>query len=291
MFELEEKELKFLDAMGVIQKGDVFTDKESGRIFLFAGKKTDYTPDKYHYPLRSSIAYECGDDALVFIRQYYYTDKPFSKDLWQEISVIRVLRDGLWHNMENEEVKGTFDGCSIATEPLKPKTGKRADDINEYYYYLLANDKLSFGISSNGGFYLYISDHDALKCCSGRTIRCNGKTIRVEGEPKETVDFSYENFVALLEKYASIAEFDSNDNAFPLNVQVMCSYLIPSLLAQGIEEKKKEIEIKRQSYTGAYEEKKQLATLEKIYEEFTQHTEDTKDNTRHTLYKHLGEVK
>ena len=238
MFELEKKELEFLDAMGVSPKGDVFTDKESGRIFLYAGKKTDYTPDKYHYPLRSSIAYECGDDALVFIREYYYTDSPFSKDLWQKRNVIRVLRDGLWHNLETEEVKGIFDGCSIATEPLKPKTGKRADDINNYYYYLLANDKLSFDISSNGGFSLYVSDHDALKCCSGRTIKCNGKTIRVEGEPKETVSFSYENFVDVLEKYTNIAEFDNNDEVFPSNVEVMCSYLIPTILAEGIEEKK-----------------------------------------------------
>lgn len=311
MFELNETELKFLDAMGVEPKGVVFTDKSSGRIFLYADQCVDYTPDRYHYPLKGVLAYECGDDAIVFIREYNYTDKAISKELWKTTNVTRVLRNGIWHNLKIE--KGTGNRCSISTEHLRPKEvaepikipmvipGKfpeyiyktlfAKNDKNRYHYYLAEKDELSCGILSAGGFSLYISDHDALKCGGGRTVECNGETISVENE---TVSFSYENFVAIVKKYMGIGKWENKGKTLCFNFQIMCRVLIPSMLAQEIDEINKEIELKRRNYSSTSEEEKRLAILERIYEEFTNcdkvNKDDSDNDAKHSLRKHPGEV-
>ncbi len=266
MFELSKVELEFLDAMGVESKEEGFIDKESEETFQEFGKKVEKTPDRYQFPLKAVKSYECGDKVIVFIRKYYYDDKPLSKELWKRTNVTRVLIDGVWHNLVTE--KGTGNRCTISEENLRTrelgKVPMNKADANGYYYYLGEFDELSFGVLSDGGFSLYVSDHDALKVGGGRTIECDDEEIRFGDKLDETVEFSYENFVKVLKDYIKMGKWDKDEQ----NSQIMCNVLIPTMLSQEMDEIKEKIKLKRRSYSSVIEEEEQLAMFERLYNEF-----------------------
>lgn len=307
MSKLDKIEERFLEAMGIEKKNEMFFDTDRSRVFLFAGAYRTYY-DCNKSLKEDAIAYESGNDVLALIDNYTY--RQVNEELIPELKKgIRISRGDLWYNLG---LKGTESAhLSVAYKrdqkkeaiekivspkvkpfgecPIKPFEKSNLD-----YYYIFDTHSLGLWIpnlSDKKGITLSIGS-----CNTFNHINCDGETINVNDYGNIKMEFNYENFVTMVEKYMWIVIDPNYRQALTAAIEFMCRVVIPSMLEKEII-KRKETMASYNCYgacegcTECDEEKEKIECLEKIYEEFAKYAIKDDEECAKTIYKRVGEVR